>query len=147
MEKIFDFEIFILKYNFETKRTKRHRDQVIDIVVKMSQLDAWNNNKFLTCLSPTIQFNYASRRALLPSYRKKPGKNASDSVEKLPKRPQKRERKSAFFKIMNFLRKNLVHLHESPASFKKTCKNASTSYEKPLKSLRKPLKRGEEWFL
>ena len=40
----------------DTNRSKRHRDQVTDVVVTMCQLDAWNNNKFPACPSPTTLF-------------------------------------------------------------------------------------------
>ena len=38
----------------DTNRSKRHRDQVTDVVVTMCQLDAWNNEKIPICPSPTI---------------------------------------------------------------------------------------------
>ena len=45
-----------VKRNRETKRTKRHRNQVIDIMVSMCQLDARNNNTFPICPNPTKLF-------------------------------------------------------------------------------------------
>ena len=42
--------------NDVTKRTKRHRDQVIDVVIKMFQLDAWNRKTFPRCPSPNVLF-------------------------------------------------------------------------------------------
>ena len=44
------------KRNRETKRTKRHRNQVIDVVTMMFQLDAWNRRTFPRCPSPNVLF-------------------------------------------------------------------------------------------
>ena len=42
--------------NIDTKRSKRHRDQVTDVVINMFQLDAWNHKSFPKCPSPTTLF-------------------------------------------------------------------------------------------
>ena len=42
--------------NIDTKRSKRHRDQVTDVVINMFQLDAWNHKSFPKCPSPKVLF-------------------------------------------------------------------------------------------
>ena len=51
-----EIDRWTIQRNIETNRTKIHRDQVIDVIIKMCQLDAWNKNEFPVCPSPTTLF-------------------------------------------------------------------------------------------
>ena len=51
-----EIERWTTQRDIETNRTKIHRDQVIDIIINMCQLDAWNKNEFPVCPSPTTLF-------------------------------------------------------------------------------------------
>ena len=46
-----EIDRWTIQRNIESNRTKNHRDQVIDVIIKMCQLDAWNKNEFPVCPS------------------------------------------------------------------------------------------------